>query len=425
MSTFLKAYHYQVYFGLLLLTSALLPTAELLGVKALSFSLMLITFWFLLNGNWQQKWHRIRSNRLLWLFSALYLVNVISFFWSDDVDYAASLLVRKLPLLVLPVVVAASPTLSKKHVHYILIVFVTSLFLVSLTVFREGLTVLLNRHDLTDLVRLVPLHRPYLGMYCGFAILALLYFTSQTKRKALMALAVALCLYFGLYIFLIFSKMVVIVLGFILLITSLLYIRKRIGWPAALGALALLLVGAGITLSTNKQLVTAYHKIIAFEDFDYKEYDIQLVSSINIRYINWGCSMAILQKDNNWLTGLGLGNTQEQLQKCYKDRNPWIYEQQQNAHNEYFEEMLRNGIGGLLILALCFAVPLALCLHKYNYLYLSFILLFSLCCITESLLSRQAGIAFYALFNALFAFNFLQVPMFVAGKNPESRNQLN
>lgn len=410
MKAFLGKNPNQIYFALLVLNAILLPTIEILEFKALSFASILLAAWYISTGGWKNRWSNIKRNKLLWLFCSLYFVNLFSLIQSENLGYATDILVRKLPLLLLPIIVATSPRLTPKHIHYILVAYVASLFAVSLFIYREGLAVLLNRNDLTDLVRLVPMHRPYLGMFCAFAIVALLYLTTVFKRKTVQVVTIILAVYFAFYIYVIYSKMVVIALGIVFLAVTFTFISKKLNTYVAVSGAILILIASGITLNSNERFSTVYQKISTFEDFSYDEYDVHLVSSINIRYINWGCSLHILQQGSNWITGLGLGNVQDKLQDCYKDRNPWIYEQKQNAHNEYLEEALRTGIVGLIILIFCFAVPLGLSIYYNNYFYLSFILLFALCSVTESLLSRQAGIMFYAFFNSLFAFNFLKSP---------------
>jgi O-antigen ligase len=84
-----------------------------------------------------------------------------------------------------------------------------------------------------------------------------------------------------------------------------------------------------------------------------------------------------------------------------------------NAHNQYFEETLHNGIGGLLLFLISLLVPAYIALSRKDLIYLAFILIFSLCCITESMLTRQIGIIFYAFFNSLYFFN---------GRTPVARN---
>ncbi|MEJ8802682.1 O-antigen ligase family protein [Pontibacter sp. H249] len=397
--------YFNIYVIILALNAALLPTTELFEVKALSFASVLLLAWYLLTGNWKNRWHQIRHNKFLWLFTSLYLVNLITIWYSDNSDDGSDLLVRKLPLLLLPVIIATAPRLSKGHIHGLLLVFVSSMFLISLYTFREGVTILLDKNDLTNLLRLVPLHRPYLGMYSVLAFLIIIHFLKYKIHWIVKSVALLLAAYFLFYTYAVHAKMAIVALAILSPIIIFIYVARRINiYLSLLMFIASLIVGIYL-IKTNDQLKTIYSKITTFEDFSYEEYNIHLVSSINIRYINWGCSLEIIKRDNNWLTGLGVGAPKDQLLECYERKNPWIFGQKHNAHNEYLEEMLRNGIVGFGLLFASLAIAFGFSIYYQKYLYTSFILLFALCCIAESMLSRQAGIMFYAFFNSIFMFS--------------------
>jgi O-antigen ligase len=405
----------KVYFFLLLFVAFLIPTAEGLPLKLASLSVILLSAHWLVSGNYRQKLDRLRTNKLLWLFTGLFLINLVGLLRLNNVDEVGDLLVRKLPLLLFPLVIGTSARLSRKQVDHLIIAFTLGLFLISLFTFREGIAVLLDRNDLTTMVRLTLLHRPYAGMFSVFAIIGLFRLFSAYSSLAIRVILILTILYFIFFIYILYVKMTVIALLVLAVMFALLGAVKKLGKLPVLAAGVLLLLSASWYISRDEQARVIFEKITSFEDFSYQEYNIHLVSSINIRFINWGCSVKVLQEDNNWITGLGIGNTQEKLNQCYKDLNPWIYENQMNAHNEYLEETLRNGVVGLLMLLLCIAVPLVLSLRYENYTYLGFLALFAICCITENVLSRQAGIMFYAFFNSVFAFNCLRL----AGKRGE------
>lgn len=403
-----KIYNNKIYFVLLLLVAALIPTAEF-PVKAASLSIIVFTLWWLISGDYKQKFDRLKSNKLLWLFAALFLVNLPGLLRTSHPDEAYELLVRKLPLLLFPLIIGTSFRLTRQQINYIILAFISGLFIVSLFTFREGVEAVLNRHDLTTMVRLTVLHRAYSGMFSAFAIIGLIHLFRYYRSPVTRAVLILAILYFSFFIYILYVKMTIIALSVLFLFFILIGAVKKLGKDVVLVATLLFVISAAWYITTNERTRTVYEKIIKFEDFSYQEYNIHLVSSINIRYINWGCSVEVLKQEQNWLTGLGIGNAQEQLNLCYKDLNPWIYESEMNAHNDYLEEMLRNGIAGLLILLLGLALPAAACLRYKNYTYLSFLILFAVCMVTENLLSRQAGIMFYALFNAVFAFNCFEL----------------
>ncbi|PTX14913.1 hypothetical protein C8N40_10910 [Pontibacter mucosus] len=419
----LKIYNGKLYFILLLIVAVLTPTAEGLPVKLASLSVILLTLHWLISGEYAAKLEKLKRNKLLWLFLSLFLINLVGLYRVGDLKEASDILIRKLPILLFPLIIGTSDKLTKNQINYIITAFIVGLFLTSLFTFREGIAVVLDRQDLTTMVELTLLHRPYSGLFSLFAIVGLVRFYTSSNSVALRAFLIVAILYFLFFIYVIYVKMTIVALLTLLALFAIIWLIKRWGKYPVIVLGGMLFLSASWYIGTNEKAGTVIKKIIRSEDFSYQEYNIHLVSSINIRYINWGCSFKVLGEDKNWLTGLGVGNTQEKLNLCYKNLNPWIYENEMNAHNEYLEEMLRNGLTGLLILVLCLAVPTAHSLKHHQYTYLGFLILIIVCCITENVLSRQAGIMFYALFNSVFAFNTFNSGKWLRKKEVTLANQ--
>ena len=87
---------------------------HLLGLAGLSFgvpmnkvvmsvSMMFIVLNLLLEADFINYWKRIKSNKLLLLVIAFFLIHVLALLWSSDFDYGFRDLKAKLPLLVVPV----------------------------------------------------------------------------------------------------------------------------------------------------------------------------------------------------------------------------------------------------------------------------------------------------------------------------------
>ena len=400
-----RLYSPTLYHKLLLFVAVLIPNTDSLPVRLASVSILLVGLWWIASGNFKLKLSRLRENKLLWLFLALFLINIPGLLFTDHSASGFEMLGRKLPLLLFPLVIGTSFDLTKQQINQILIAFITGLFLMSLFTFREGIVVLLDREDLTTMVDLTLLHRPYAGLFSAFSLVALVHLYRQytpTIAKAAIALAIP---YFVFYIYILYAKMTVIALLVLALALAIWWLGRKISKTASIVACLLFIAGFIGFVATNEKASTVVEKVMRFEDFSYQEYNIHLVSSVNIRYINWGCSIETIRQDRNWLTGLGIGHAQPLLNACYKDRNPWIFEQSMNSHNEYLDEILRNGIIGLLILIAVLLAASCKSIRDGNYLYFSFILLLAVSFITENFLARQAGIMFFALFNALFAFH--------------------
>ncbi|MEQ9165110.1 MAG: O-antigen ligase family protein [Fulvivirga sp.] len=113
------------------------------------------------------------------------------------------------------------------------------------------------------------------------------------------------------------------------------------------------------------------------------------------------CSIDLL-KDFHWLYGYGTGDFRDEMYRCYEKMNyTWLTVRDFDEHNEYFAQIHRLGILGLILLLLVFFYPMRIAYKTKSYLYLSFLIIFSLSCMSENIFSSQKGVVFYAIFNTL------------------------
>jgi O-antigen ligase len=126
------------------------------------------------------------------------------------------------------------------------------------------------------------------------------------------------------------------------------------------------------------------------------------VNSANIRMSIHQCAVTLISA--NWIGGVGIENTQNELNRCYKQYNNAVFSKSDyNTHNQYFDILLSLGIFGFLLFTLMMVFPLYHAIVKRNEMYLFFVLFMMLCFATENLLSRQYGVVFFAFFNSFFA----------------------
>ncbi len=106
--------------------------------------------------------------------------------------------------------------------------------------------------------------------------------------------------------------------------------------------------------------------------------------------------------ENAWI-GVGIGDQQEELNAGFMRNNYKTgVEFNFNMHNQYMQVMLSTGIVGLVIFLLILGLQFRMAIIHYDFLYLSFILLFSSACFTESMLNRNKGIIFFLIFSFIF-----------------------
>ncbi|MES2798611.1 MAG: O-antigen ligase family protein [Bacteroidota bacterium] len=106
---------------------------------------------------------------------------------------------------------------------------------------------------------------------------------------------------------------------------------------------------------------------------------------------------------DNWLIGVGTGDTQIAFDKQYEKMNsPLSTEHRFRAHNSYLTVWISFGLFSLLFFYLLFAFTRNMLAAK-NYLGFAFILISLATFLIEDTLETQMGVTFFAFFYALFS----------------------
>ncbi|MBR5029027.1 MAG: O-antigen ligase family protein [Bacteroidales bacterium] len=119
MSFTRKSVHQNIFFLLLATLVVAMPTSKFL----MSAMMIFLGANWLLEACFREKWNLAKGNEVLHAFLALYLVHVVWCLFSSNLDYALDDLRKKLPLLVLPIVVLTSTFLDRKKIANLLQIF--------------------------------------------------------------------------------------------------------------------------------------------------------------------------------------------------------------------------------------------------------------------------------------------------------------
>jgi O-antigen ligase len=232
----------------------------------------------------------------------------------------------------------------------------------------------------------------YACLYFGFAIiLVLLRIKEFTKQKRILILMIVFLL---LNMFLLSAKMPMLATAIIL---GILFIRKQfLGTKGS--RKNILVIGTGLTIVILGLLFfTRWGEFITglrSDTANAKE------NTLDVRRMITQCDIELAAK--YFAIGAGPQHLQTKLNQCYYQFEGSALERNKfNTHNQYFDYLLSYGVTGLVLLLLVMLVPLYNAIRSKDPVLVSFILLIMLCMLTENILSRQAGIVFYALFNAL------------------------
>jgi len=147
--------------------------------------------------------------------------------------------------------------------------------------------------------------------------------------------------------------------------------------------------------------VTTERMMTAIDTFlNYQAVSSTAEESTSERILVWRASAQIIK--NNPLVGVGTGDVKEELMCEYQNENiSYAIEKSLNAHNQYLQTGVAIGIIGLLFLLFTLFAPMFKAIELRDWIYFVFLFLIVINLLFESMLERQAGVVFYAFFNAL------------------------
>jgi O-antigen ligase len=338
-------------------------------------------------------------------FAAIYFLYLAGMLWSTDFDYGWFDLEVKLSILAFPLIFSTSDLsiFTKSRIKLIFGSYIIGCLAGSLILIVHAW--INHRTGMSDAFYYTNLawyfHSSYLAMYLTFGISMLLYiFLTQLSGSSFIKITglSLLILYFEGFIFLLSSKAGLIVLAateilFILLLMTRKIRMNRIILIAFLMAVAF----------------TGYSRIFPFAFKRIAKADSAISSSGNVkanpddgtvaRMEIWKISLGLIRQ--NFLFGVGTGDVKDTYLQAYQEKNlSPIFRKQLNAHNQYLQTFVALGMIGFSLLAAMLIIPSFMALRKRNLLYFAFLLIFTINILFESMLETQAGVVFYAFFNA-------------------------
>ena len=163
--------------------------------------------------------------------------------------------------------------------------------------------------------------------------------------------------------------------------------NKRLVWGAVLGAP---LFALAVFWILPERLQSRFTELGRFS-YDIKAKELDQFSGLTVRLAEWEGVFAALE--GHWLLGHGTGAGQPALREGYEKIGFQVgLDYDYNAHNQYLETWLHNGLIGLLLLLGVFAFAFRTAWQQQNWLALWFVVFMMLCLLSESMLLRHRGI---------------------------------
>jgi O-antigen ligase len=389
----------------ILLVAVSLP----LHLRFNSICMILLGVTWFFEGHFKLKFRMLMERRIILVFCAFYFLFLAGMLYTENTAVGLFNLEKKITLVLIPLFMGTSLSYDKSIRDKVFFWFVVSnlfatilcLFLAVKRYMTTGDSVVFFYEELSNTIGM---HPPYFSMFLSMCSMIILFYMWEVRARLksfqqwLLALIV---IYIFIFMILLSARTAMIFIMFFF-VTVGLYLFHRAGrLRAGLAILAVMLISLFVIVSQSTVLRERYIAPIVN--------DITISSGggetgLSIRLVKWKCGLSCISEAP--LLGAGTGDGLDILLKCYEKVNFWgMYpEFRYNAHEQYLETGIALGLIGVFALLLTIILPLIRAWKRRDWLFVSFLALFSFCCLTESLLERQWGIVFFTFFTSVFYF---------------------
>ena len=379
---------------LTILISATLPLSDALNTVFIGG---LILSWMI------GKKVNVRNREVLYLFLSILFVMSVSLLYSEDYSSGLFVLERSASLLIFPLVygtgVIEQPhrTVRISQNVFLLSILIIIAFLeysiISSIIendqsFKKFFSIK-NTHK--NLAPRVGLNSTYLGMYINLSLVIIYsYFINKLYNRTLLTF-IALVLF--VFLFQLGSRMQLFI-AYIIFITSLIMYPNSGRWKIIGGFLIINVVV--ISIFWESAIRYRFEQIFGYQ------YKTGYVDDSQHKLNLWSAG---IEANSNILFGEGVGDAKQALLNSYlKNDMELEFRKQYNAHNQFIEIYVSNGLVGLTLFVLLFALLFHKFLKANNKVAFLFVIIILLSCMTESILLRRQGVVFFMFFVSLYTF---------------------
>jgi O-antigen ligase len=351
--------------------------------------------------------------RLFFLFMIFYLWQVAGLFLSDSLNTGFERLFKRLSFVLFPLVLFYPGSGIIENIKLITRLFALCTFIYIIyclgnaihnSIIIENHSWIFNPHPvdydyenffyssrLSD-----PVHPSYLSMNIVLSVLIILEALFDRSLKYLKK---------GFYLMMLITFLVVIYLlssraGMLSAIIVLpLYFLYRLferfpKWLIFLSLAVMILIFLKIAW-TNKRLYYNTDGVTRIQPDEILKNDV--------RYNIWRSAFGVIKQ--NLIFGVGTGDATQELKNEFQKRGfvDGFYDNL-NAHNQFLEILLENGLIGLILFLAIIGYMLFLAINQQNHLMVFFIIITITFFFFETMLNRLAGVSFFSLFSFLLLY---------------------
>jgi len=385
-----------LFFYSSLLVAFLIPLSH----KITIYAIMLFVLSWLLSGQWIQNAKTAIKKSLFIILITFFLLHLVGLLYSTNMHAGWFDIEVKLTMILFPLVFFLSDFLTEQKRKYLLLTFVTGtalgMFMCVGAAFYEYYA---NNVNNFFYMKLSIFHHPtYFAMYICFSlatILKYLFYDESEFSKFVKSIFIILIFLFAVFIYMLSSKAGIIIYFITLATMSVPVLFKKNKRIFASFILLFAVFQIWFSLTQNMRFETVSKSLATAEE------NVTTAESNGVRVLIYEAAIYIIK--SNYVVGVGTGDIKDELMLEYKVRNmKGAFENKLNAHSQFLETFIGQGIAGISLLLLIFLVPFISSVKSKNWLLMTFVILVALNFLTESMLNTQAGVVFFAFFYSFF-----------------------
>jgi hypothetical protein len=404
------------------------------SIEVCHWALVLYIIVWCAEGKWTEKMSLFRKSLLLQISLVLALMFLAGMWYTENKTAGWLSLEKKIFFFIMPLALATSAVkFSQREIRILLYCFVSTCFIASvicivnsilmashsMQAVPDGLLGYLNTSDFNllnpsasdewllfsyqALAIGLGMHPAYLSMYVAFCIVFLLHEVGEKRsgQKYITIICLALIAYFSVFIICLTSRIITLSLLSVYIATGIISLLNRTSGKKVIALFCLLLLCV-LVLYVNP--VSRYKNLQEVQRTSFllpKNTTAHTATQIRaaLLWISWESFKRI-----NPVIGAGTGDVEEVMQQASETLGTTNDHHTANPHNEYISIVLAIGLMGLTFFIASLAIPVMMAFGHRDYLLMGFIFLFAALCLSESVLERQKGVAFFAIFFPLLAF---------------------
>ncbi len=340
--------------------------------------------------------------------AVLFLVSLLTYFYSDNTAYGERKLTQMASLIVFPFVFAMLTKEESKEIYKNLTtylwIYLIGVFLFNVIPFLWFFKTQYSFPEMMEHFATVlrvkmgkfNIHPIYLSMHCSIAILFSFYILRGLRSKIKIAAILGIDITLVLFLLLYAKKGPLIALMIVFSLFVVFQRKQKLLKPYLLAITTLVFLTIAIPKTRNK-----FVELLKIENLDKGE-----VTSTNIRYTIYDTAQKLIVASP--LIGYGIGDYNDVLLEKYRqDENQLLVEGKYNAHNQYFSLLLIGGIMVLLAFLFMTGINLVYAIRYNNQLLILLLVFYVIVMFTENILERESGIIFFAFFLNFFGLKSL------------------